>query len=446
MPRELRQRRPSLQYPRSTSRVPAAKKRKSTHEDNVEATYELDTTVLGRITAKFATPSGRTWESYGQASTSNMGGFAWVMWEDESPGIVYKAEQRGRHVLVICVNAAADRQQTGFMNEVVPDPSTTGIHIVDEDSLGDAVPVYKWDELHRSYNDVGDHYFYRSTTAREACSYEGCKDTALSANSAYVVCGNHSCARTYHGHCLADRPLQYSGENVYSVASDRTAGHLASRSRLHCLACRCALHVRTNRTTQDQMPELTVIADVGTSRVRVTGNVHGKEHAVLDSMMMVRPICVIDPEISKVYFERRAPKKGISVVEPIKKLMCGYEPDVELLKEAGLEVHYVLKKFFREVLASVLENFQTDVPDLDSARVTFAVAFPAGLSPPLQNIMLNAMFACAKHVTPVLLNEAEMGYMGGKDHHRLTKGTKVLAIDIGGYTAVSTLSSSVNST
>jgi hypothetical protein len=213
--------------------------------------------------------------------------------------------------------------------------------------------------------------------------------------------------------------------------------------KLVCPACTTPFRRRDPHGTPDQLPNFFVNIDMGTSRVRTSGSAGGKQRAVLDSPLMTRPVCSIDPENLQVHFEPRC-GKDIVVIKPLKRLVCGDARAISQVEGSGIEVQEVLRSFCRAVLDSIREEFQNEIKDLDAVHITFAVACPAGLGVELQNVLLNAMLASAAHVTPTLLNEAEMGYMGGMSDCQLDKGTKALSLDIGGYTAASTFASSVN--
>jgi hypothetical protein len=436
----LRDRRKRVQYPRyTTTKTPRQKKPKLEHNDE-EATFKVDDPKLGQFTAKFKVPRGRTWQSFGEPSTGNVKGFVWANWEEEGGAIVYKLEQRGEHVLIACFPWALDRKETGFMNEVVLDTSTNGIHIVAKEILKGSVPVYEWDNVHRIHNNVGDHYFY-CMPRRKSCSRDGCPNPVLNANSAYLVCANDSCLRVYHARCLDDQALQYQGEAVCTIDGKQLACPNPE--------CNTLFRCRASGATQDQtpmpkepnIPKFTVIADIGTSRVKVIGIVKNEEKTAPEGTVMPSPKCFIDPHNLNMYFEERRSKQNLTLIEPIKKLMTGNQLDVDQLSKLGLSENDIFKRFFKEVAEWMRQSYLGSIPHLDSAQITFAVACLAGLSTQRQNIMLNAIFACAKNVIPVLLNEAEMGYIGSTHNSPLPQGSKVLMVDIGGFTTVSTLDS-----
>jgi hypothetical protein len=442
MPPALRKRVRSVKYTQPyLARRPHPKKSKlAQKDDREEATYEVDDTRLGQFTARFKVSPGLTWQSFGEPPTINVKGFAWVDWENEGPGIVYKIEQRGEHVLVICFLWALDREETGFMNELMPDTSPNGTFVLPIDTLGDTVLVYTWDEVHRIYDSVCDLYFHRTPT-RKPCSRDGCSNPALNANSSYLVCANDSCLRVYHTRCLDTQALQYRGEAVYTIDGRQLACPDPE--------CKTMFRRRGSSATQHQTPlskepvmkSYTFTTDVGTTRVKAGGIVEDKETIAPESIVMPLPRCFINPLTRELVFEDRKQEQKYIVIEPFKKLMTGNELDIERLSKLGLEKHDVLKQFFTDVVKWVRQSFLESIPDVDSVHITFAVACPAGLSTRLQNDILNAMFACAKYVTPVLLNEAEMGYIGSMHNHQLPLGSRVLMLDIGGYTVVSTLDS-----
>jgi hypothetical protein len=406
---------------------------KQRHDPTVDppddvALYELNDPMLGELTAKFSITKGQKWQDFGDPSWPTTPTFSWVQWDGDGPGIVYKIEERGEHVLVACFTWATDGQATDFVNELAPDTSTKAFQIVEAEAIGPVVEVYSWSELHRSYDNVGDKYFYRSRDSREKCSHQDCNDREVNNSSVYLVCAKDTCSQTFHGHCLTDQPLRYMDDSVCALGSP-----------LICPACQTEFRRRSKPPTLESLPTFRVIVDIGTSRVKISGTDHnGKTSFANDSEKLVKPICSIDTKAGRVFFDHRAEQEDMIVVAPLKKLLCGALAEVARVQAAGFDVQAVVEQFFREVLQSIREEFQQTVPDLDAVSITLAVACPAGLDRDQQDLLLNAMRQSAKHVTPLLLNEAVMVSLAKDGARQLSKDAKILCADLGGYTAAST--------
>jgi hypothetical protein len=280
---------------------------------------------------------------------------------------------------------------------------------------------------------VGDYNFYRRKEF--ICSMDGCPDTALSANSAYLVC---KCLKAYHGRCLHPQALQCRGKGVFTVSGEEVV----------CQACKRSFPRRVPGAAQDQpaqdqpatnqpATDVTVLVDIGTDRLKATGIVKDLSNDITECFVMPLLKCWIDRAKGETFFHSHH-GTNFTFINPITKLVTGDHVEVQRVRDANVALPEAMRQFFREVLMWIRQSYLTDIPNVDEACVTFALACPADLETTKQNILLHVMSIGANNVVPILFNEAEMGYMGAMKNKKLPSGSRVLAMDIGGYTLVRT--------
>lgn len=298
-------------------------------------------------------------------------------------------------------------------------------YFIETETIAEPVDVMPWQELHTLADHVGDKFFFRDSNSSQECGVIGCSDTRLGSNAPYVVCPNNDCMQVCHASCLSASGLAYRPEGIFALESTSV------------LCPKCSTRFQGRHNFPEQNAGVRVVVDIGTTRIKaeITSGA-GKTHPLLDNPGKPEPMVGFGTaENRDIYFEERARSSG-SRIKPIKDLICGFvEPPFDI------SASEVLKAFLNRVTSTLL-NTLADSNNISD--VLLAVAVPAGLSLELQSRMLNAAVQCGvdlrKKVIPILLNEAKMAYLDGRElESASTSDHLALALDMGGFTTVSFL-------